>query len=118
MINFAGIELARLTALRRAAKRCMRGRPLLTGALELRARIFAAPWEGDPGDFISGIMHGLRGNPPLTTVELKLWAHLPRSVEAYRNIVYMEDALITKVSLERLDPVNAQRRYEIELAGG
>jgi hypothetical protein len=111
----ANIEVERLKALRTAAKKAQRGRMLEGGALELHVRIFATPWDGDLGYFISGICHGLQAYPPLTLADLNVWAELPQAVDHSRKIGYSRETVISKIIVERLEPVNVERHYEIEL---
>jgi hypothetical protein len=109
------MELPRLKALRRAAHTALGGRPIPSGAVYLTLRVWAYPREGDLDNFLTGICDGLMSAHRLTPAEAPLWLDVPPEVRPDRTIMLRDDALVTRITAERLAPEDASRRYELDL---
>jgi len=110
-------ELASLKALRTAAVAAMQGRPpYTTTPLLLTVRIYATPRDGDLDNFISGICDGLVAAHAQTPIDPLAWNDLPETATPQHPIVFLDDALITKIVAERLPPIGGALCYEIEFA--
>ncbi len=110
-------ELAHLKALRLAAYRAMRGQTLFHSDVRLSIRLYAPVRSGDLDNFITGICDGLMAAHPNTPIDPQAWDDLPPEARPDRAIVYKDDACISRIIAERIEPGELGIRYEIDLEG-
>ena len=59
--------------------------------------------------FISGICHSLQAKPGLTSADFNVWAELPRAVDMDREIGYDREAVITRITVDRMPVPRSSR---------
>jgi hypothetical protein len=110
-----GSEFERLRNLRIAAVQAMDGRSPVKSLIHLYLRLYAAPENGDLDNFITGICDGLMAAHPRTPIDLEVWSDISELAQPNRNICYMDDKLIAKITAERLTSGAHDQHYEVEL---
>ena len=110
-----GSEIERVIALRLAASQSMQGYSLAQSWVHMSVRVYASPTDGDLDNFITGICDSLMAAHPRTPINEADWDHVAPSAKPSKHIVYKNDALVSKIAAERLEPDDMGKRYEIVL---
>jgi hypothetical protein len=108
-------ELPRIRDLRAAAAYAMNGQPARTSPLCLRLHVYAHENAGDLDNFITGICDSLMAAHVNTPIDASLWIELPEAAQPNKAIAFHDDACITKIEAERMEPDANGPRYHIEL---
>ena len=111
-----GAELPRLKALRAAASRAMRGRPLPTERVELTITVYAEAKVGDLDNLISGVCDGLQAAHPNTLIDESQWLDVPVEARPRHPVVFADDSLVASIHATRTVPPDGQPRYEVSIA--
>ncbi len=110
-------ELPRLKALRVAVLNALGGSSVCLENVELKIRIYADSQSGDLDNFITGICDGLMAAHPRTPIDNSVWVDVSSDVHPRKAIAFSDDAVVERISAERLMPLSSGPHYELEIRG-
>lgn len=108
-------EIPRIKALRLAANHALGGRAPKSGAVALTVRIHAPATAGDLDNFATGICDALMAVHPRVPVDRSFWVELPEEARPDRAIAFHDDAVVSRILIERLPYSTDRSRYDLEL---
>lgn len=111
------LEQSRIIALRRAVSDAMAASERATSAVALRLLVRSEPRDGDLDNFLTGICDALM--PASSAVRAHLrdmdWSETPDHLRPIRPVLFDDDAIVQRMSAERLHPLHGKREYILEL---
>jgi hypothetical protein len=108
-------EMKRIKSLRSAAFRAMQNQPLARLWVHMELKIHAVPSDGDLDNFITGICDSLMAAHPRTPIGDGDWGDVDPGIKPSEAIVYKNDAIIKRITTERLPPGSFGKHYEVVL---
>jgi len=108
-------EIDRIKSLRLAAQCAMQGQSLAESSIHMELQIYADPADGDLDNFITGVCDSLMAAHPRTPINDADWNNLSPSIRPSQAIVYDDDRLVQKITVERVSPNQEGKHYIVTL---